>query len=103
MHIHPEYFVKHVERKPRGLSDGKQVLVESSLHDYQWTEHADSGCAVCSLFRNQNKGGGGDVANRERNVAVPATKVASRLQMAMSSSDFCVPLRLNQALLVCTL
>ena len=54
-HIHPESFCETCRAKAKRFSDGKQV--ESSLHDYQWTEHADSGCAVCSLFRNQNKGG----------------------------------------------
>ena len=52
-HIHPEYFCETCRAKAKRFSVGKQV--ESSLHDYQWTEHADSGCAVCSLFRNQNK------------------------------------------------
>ena len=54
-HIHPESFCETCRAKAKRFSDGKQV--ENSLHDYQWTEHADSGCAVCSLFKNKNKGG----------------------------------------------
>ena len=54
-HIHPEYFCETCRAKAKRFSDGKQV--ESSLHNYQWTEHADSGCVVCSLFRNQKQGG----------------------------------------------
>ena len=35
-HIHPESFCETCRAKAKRFSDGKQV--ESSLHDYQWTE-----------------------------------------------------------------
>ena len=55
LHIHPHSFCGACRAKARRFSDGKKV--ECSLQSHQWTEHTESGCDVCNLFRNLTKGG----------------------------------------------
>ena len=54
-HIHPHAFCRACRAKAMRFSDGKQV--QCSLQCHQWTEHTESGCDVCNLFRNLTKGG----------------------------------------------
>ena len=54
-HIHPHAFCCACRAKAMRFSDGKQV--QCSLQCHQWTEHTESGCDVCNLFRNLTKGG----------------------------------------------
>ena len=61
LHIHPESFCGSCRTKGKRNFDAKQP--KNSLHAYQWTEHAQSGCAVCSLFM-AHKGGR---PNKQRN------------------------------------
>jgi hypothetical protein len=49
--IHPPSFCASCRSKVKRVSEGKQV--QSSLNTFAWTEHAESGCTVCT----KKKGG----------------------------------------------
>ena len=55
-HIHPKSFCGFCQTKAKRYFDAKQL--ESSLDDYQWTEHLESGYTVCAMqFVQESKGG----------------------------------------------
>ena len=54
--IHPPFFCSSCRSKVKRVSEGKQV--QSSLCTFAWTEHAESGCTVCTHLGGKKKKGG---------------------------------------------
>ena len=49
--IHPPFFCSSCRSKVKRVSEG------SSLCTFAWTEHAESGCTVCTHLGGKKKGG----------------------------------------------
>ena len=62
LNIHPTTFCGSCRTKAKRYHDAKQV--NCTLNIYKWTEHTDSSCSVCMMFRSQQSMGRPTTSNK---------------------------------------